>query len=46
MQRIRLRAKAGRKYKLTTDPAHALPIAPNLLEQDFTPTDASAPNQV
>ena len=46
MQCMGLRAKAGRKYKLTTDSAHALPIAPNLLEQDFTQTHASAPNQV
>ena len=46
MQRMGLRAKAGRKYKLTTDSAHALPIAPNLLGQDFTHTHASAPNQV
>ena len=46
MQRMGLRANAGRKYKLTTDSAHALPIAPNLLGQDFTHTHASAPNQV
>ena len=46
MQRMGLKAKAGSKYKLTTDSAHALPIAPNLLEQDFTHTHASAPNQV
>ena len=46
MQRMGLKAKAGRKYKVTTDSAHALPIAPNLLEQDFTHTHASAPNQV
>ena len=46
MQRLGLRAKAGRKFKLTTDSAHSLPIAPNLLGQDFTATHASAPNQV
>ena len=46
MQRLGLKAKAGRKYKATTDSAHALPIAPNLLGQDFTKTHASAPNQV
>ena len=34
--------KAARKFKVTTDSKHALPVAPNLLEQDFT---ASAPNQ-
>lgn len=37
-----LRAKAARKYKATTNSNHKLPVAPNLLEQDFT---ASAPNQ-
>ena len=46
MQRLGLRAKAGRKYRVTTDSAHTLPVAPNLLEQDFTRTHASAPNQV
>ena len=46
MQTLGLKAKAGRKYKVTTDSAHALPIAPNLLGQDFTQTHASAPNQV
>jgi len=37
-----LRAKAARKYKATTNSSHTLPVAPNLLEQDFT---AQAPNQ-
>lgn len=37
-----LRAKAARKYKATTNANHTLPVAPNLLEQDFT---ATAPNQ-
>ncbi|MBC7708710.1 MAG: IS3 family transposase [Rhizobacter sp.] len=46
MRALGLKAKAGRKYKLTTDSAHTLPIAPNLLEQDFTHTHARAPNQV
>ena len=46
MRALGLKAKAGRKYKVTTDSAHALPIAPNLLGQDFTHTHASAPNQV
>ena len=46
MQALGLKAKAGRKYKVTTDSKHALPIAPNLLGQDFTHTHASAPNQV
>lgn len=29
------RAKAARKYKATTNSKHALPVAPNLLEQNF-----------
>jgi transposase InsO family protein len=37
-----LRAKAAHKYKATTNSNHSLPVAPNLLEQDFS---ATAPNQ-
>ena len=40
MRAMGLRAKAGRKFKVTTDSAHSLPIAPNLLGQDFS-CDAS-----
>ena len=36
MRAMGLRAKAGRKYKVTTDSDHTLPIAPNLLGQDFS----------
>jgi len=36
MKRQGLVAKAGRKFKATTNSAHNLPIAPNLLEQDFS----------
>ena len=46
MQALGLKAKAGRKYKVTTDSAHTLPITRNLLGQDFTYTHASAPNQM
>lgn len=42
MNRQNLVAKAARKFKCATDSKHKLPIAPNLLEQDFTTT---APNQ-
>jgi len=42
MQRQNLRARAARKYKATTNSKHHLPVAPNLLAQDFS---ASAPNQ-
>jgi len=38
-----IRAKHKRRYKVTTDSKHNLPIAPNLLERDFSP---QAPNQV
>jgi len=53
MRAMRLRAKAGKKFKVTTDSAHTLPIAPNLLDQNFScdPSPAStshakAPDQV
>ena len=42
MQTEDLRAKAARKFKATTHSNHTLPVAPNLLKQDFT---ATAPNQ-
>jgi putative transposase len=42
MQGMGLRAKAARKFKATTNSNHSLPVAPNLLAQDF---DAHAPNQ-
>jgi transposase InsO family protein len=41
LRRQALRAKAARKYKATTNSRHGLPVAPNLLKQDFT---ADAPN--
>jgi putative transposase len=36
------RAKAARKFKATTNSNHKLPVAPNLLRQDFS---ASKPNE-
>ena len=42
MRRQGLVPKAARKFKVTTNSDHKLPIAPNLLQQDFS---ASAPNQ-
>jgi putative transposase len=42
MRRQGLRAKAAKKFKATTNSNHNLPVAPNLLDQDFT---ATAPNQ-
>ena len=42
LRRQGLRAKAARKFKSTTNSAHGLPVAPNLLKQDFV---ATAPNE-
>jgi transposase InsO family protein len=42
MRRQSLIPKAARKFKVTTNSNHKLPVAPNLLDRDFT---ASAPNQ-
>ncbi len=36
MRRQELVAKAGRKFKSTTNSKHKLPVSPNLLEQDFS----------
>ena len=36
------RAKAAKKYKATTNSNHSLPVAPNLLEQNF---EADSPDQ-
>lgn len=43
LRRQGLRAKASRKYKARTNSNHTLPVAENLLQQDFT---AQRPNQV
>jgi transposase InsO family protein len=42
MKHLGLRAKAKKKFKVTTDSKHNLPVAPNLLNRDFI---ATAPNQ-
>jgi transposase InsO family protein len=42
LRRQGLRAKGARKYKATTNSNHHLPVAPNLLQQDFS---AERPNQ-
>jgi putative transposase len=41
-KKLGLRCKQKRKFKATTDSKHALPVAPNLLDRNFT---VSAPNQ-
>jgi transposase InsO family protein len=38
-----LKAKSKRRFKATTNSKHNLPVAPNLLNRDFSP---EAPNQV
>ena len=43
LRRQGLRAKAAKKFKATTNSNHSLPVAENLLQQDFT---AQQPNQV
>ena len=43
MQDMGLRSKVKRKYRPTTDSKHSEPVAPNVLNRQFT---TSAPNQV
>ena len=43
MRQNGIRARHKRRYKATTDSKHGLPVAPNVLDRNFTPT---APNQV
>lgn len=43
MKKLGLRVKTKRKYQVTTDSKHALPVADNVLNRAFSP---SAPNQV
>jgi putative transposase len=42
MKSAGLAARTRRRFRITTDSKHAFPIAPNVLERDFT---ASKPNQ-
>jgi putative transposase len=42
MRVLGLRAIQAKKFKVTTDSNHSRPVAPNLIEQDFS---AAAPNQ-
>ncbi len=42
MRKLGLRAKGKKKFKVTTDSNHNLPVAANLLDRDFSTT---APNQ-
>ncbi len=36
MRHLGLKAKAKKKFKVTTDSKHNFPVAPNLLNRDFT----------
>ena len=42
MNVLNLKAKQARKFKVTTDSHHSHPVAPNVLEQNFT---ARRPNE-
>ncbi len=42
-KKLGIRCKQKRKFRVTTDSNHNMPVAPNLLDQKFT---ASAPNQI
>ena len=41
-RKLGLRCKQKRKFKVTTDSKHNLPVAPNLLERNFA---VAAPNR-
>ena len=43
MQQHGIRARGKRRFRITTDSRHSLPIAPNLLNRNFT---VAAPNRV
>ncbi len=43
MKKHGIRAKSKRKFRVTTDSKHDLPVAPNLLDRNFSP---EKPNQV
>src|SRR5210317_390163 len=43
MRKAGLRSKIRRKYRVTTNSKHNFPVAPNLLERNFT---AQAPDKV
>jgi len=43
MRQLGLKAKTPKRFKLTTDSKHSLPVAPNILNRQF---DVQAPNKV
>ena len=46
MRETGLVARTSRRFRVTTDSAHALAIAPNLLGRRFSPSFAESPNRV
>jgi transposase InsO family protein len=42
-KKLGIRCKQKKRFKATTDSRHALPVAENLLKQEFK---ATAPNQI
>ncbi|MBA2491346.1 MAG: transposase [Gammaproteobacteria bacterium] len=42
MKRLNLKVRQKRKYRVTTDSNHSLPVAANVLNREFAP---SAPNR-
>ena len=41
MKKLNLKPKAARRFKVTTDSNHSKPVAPNILDQQFTPHAAN-----
>jgi transposase InsO family protein len=41
MKQLKLKVKGKRKYKVTTDSRHQLPVAENVLNREFSPTAAN-----
>lgn len=42
MKKNGIRAKTHRKFRVTTDSKHSLPVAPNVLERNFSPNTPNA----
>jgi transposase InsO family protein len=42
MKKYGIRAKTRRKFRVTTDSKHSLPVAPNVLDRDFSPEKPNA----
>jgi putative transposase len=42
MKKHGIRAKTRRKFRVTTDSKHSFPVAPNILERNFSPAEPNA----